>query len=267
MVAEGLSPDDPDFDISGGDDVTALLLAEEWHFWHRARNRVILRRLAGLGILPGKKLLELGCGAGCVASALAQAGYQVTGVEGHRPLVDVACRRAHGAAFVCHDLRQGPPPLADAGAFDAVGLFDVIEHVERPQGLLTTALDLAAPTGMVIGTVPALMSLWSRIDEHAGHKTRYSRASLRTLLTNLGDVEVIEIGPFFRSLVPLVWVQRRVVGRHGDNSSAARNLAVPWSPVNHLLDRLCALEERFSPLWRVVDLPGASLWFALRRHS
>jgi hypothetical protein len=44
------------------------------------------------------------------------------------------------------------------------------------------ALERARFGGLVVGTVPALMSLWSCIDEHSGHKTRYSAAALRATL-------------------------------------------------------------------------------------
>lgn len=267
MTDVGLAPDDPDFDISGGEDVKALLQAEERHFWHRARNRFIVNRLRAIGVCPGKRVLELGCGAGCVAAALARAGYDVTGVEGHVPLLEVARQRTGSASFVCHDLRSGPPPLANAAPFDAVALFDVIEHVDDPAHLLLMAAELAGTHGMVVGTVPALMSLWSGIDVHAGHKTRYSEAGLKALFAELPGIRTVEIVPFFRVLVPMLWLQRRVVGRHGDTPSAARNLAVPWSPINTALGVMCTMEERLAPVWTRIGVPGASLWFCLARSG
>src|SRR5881394_2344159 len=92
--SRGLSPDDPSFDISDERDVTALLLAEKKHFWHRSRNHFIASSLERLGVRPGARVVELGCGAGCVAADLAARGYDLTGVDGHRALVDVASTRA-----------------------------------------------------------------------------------------------------------------------------------------------------------------------------
>jgi 2-polyprenyl-3-methyl-5-hydroxy-6-metoxy-1,4-benzoquinol methylase len=263
----GLAPNDPAFDISHDADLAALLFAEEHHFWHRARNRVILHRLRSIGIAPGQSVLELGCGAGSVASSLARHGYRVTGIEGHPALVEVAKRRCRIASFLCRDLRSGLPASGDRGPFDAVALFDVIEHLDDPAALLQMALGCVRDGGVVVGTVPALMFLWSGIDEHSGHKTRYSASSLRVQLGRVAHAKVVEIGAFFRSLVPILWAQRLVVGRRGDGPSSARNLAVPWAPVNMALDALCRIEERMSPLCDRVGIPGASLWFAIRREQ
>jgi 2-polyprenyl-3-methyl-5-hydroxy-6-metoxy-1,4-benzoquinol methylase len=44
----------------------------------------------------------------------------------------------------------------DESDFDAVGLFDVIEHLDDPGSALRLALRLAKLGGFVVGTVPAL---------------------------------------------------------------------------------------------------------------
>jgi SAM-dependent methyltransferase len=264
-----LRPDDAAFDISDEADVRALLRAEETHFWHRARNRFIRRKIEALGVHPGARILELGCGAGCVSAELARAGYEVTGVDGHRTLLAVACTRAPQARFFCHDLRRTLPDI-ERGAFDVVGLFDVIEHLDDPLQAITDALAFLKPGGHVVGTVPALMALWSSIDEHAGHRTRYSADSLGTLLARLRSAKVREIAPFFRVLVPLVWMQRRLVGksRGADRSAHAaasvQNLRVPPAPINAGLLAMVTAEHALAPLLRRVTIPGASLWFVIR---
>jgi SAM-dependent methyltransferase len=262
-----LAPDDASFDISDAADVGALLAAEEAHFWHRARNRFIRRKIADLGVPPRARVLELGCGAGCVSSDLARAGYEVTGIDGHRSLLAVACTRAPTARFLCHDLRRGLPDL-ERGTFDVVGLFDVIEHLDDPLSALSAAATLAKPGGHVVGTVPALMSLWSSIDEHAGHKIRYSEETLSATLAGVRGARVLEIAPFFRSLVPLVWVQRRMLGKSGRTDqrehvqASVQNLRVPPLPINAALLAMVSAEHAFSRALRV-PLPGASLWFTL----
>jgi SAM-dependent methyltransferase len=265
-----LSPDDAAFDISDEDDVRALLRAEDGHFWHRARNRFIHAKIEALGVTKGARILELGCGAGCVSAALSRAGYDVVGVDGHRSLLGVACTRAPRARFFCHDLRRGLPDL-ERGSFDVVGLFDVIEHLDDPLRALSDALVFAKPGGWVVGTVPALMALWSSIDEHAGHKTRYSERTLATTLSRLDGATVHEIAPFFRSLVPLVWAQRRLLGKSSEAearvhaAASVQNLRVPPRPVNAVLLAMVSGEHALAPFLRRVTLPGASLWFSLVR--
>ena len=48
----------------------ALWQMEDGHFWHRARNRWILRKLAERGMPAGGAFLEIGCGSGAVTRAL-----------------------------------------------------------------------------------------------------------------------------------------------------------------------------------------------------
>jgi 2-polyprenyl-3-methyl-5-hydroxy-6-metoxy-1,4-benzoquinol methylase len=270
--ASELRPDDTAFDISDEADVRALLRAEEAHFWHKARNRFICGKVGKLGVLPGARILELGCGAGCVSAELSRAGYHVTGVDGHRFLLGVACTRAPQARFFCHDLRRGLPDL-EQGAFDVVGLFDVIEHLDDPQQALADALCFAKPGGYVVGTVPALMALWSSIDEHAGHKTRYSAKGLQKTLAALAGAKVLEIAPFFRSLVPLVWVQRRFLSQTSDAdrsdhaAASVQNLRVPPEPINIGLLAVVSVEHALASWLGTLRVPGTSLWFSLRRGA
>jgi len=268
-AASELEPDDAAFDISDEADVRALLRAEEAHFWHRARNRFIRRKIESLGVRAGAPVLELGCGAGCVSAELARAGYEVTGVDGHRSLLAVACRRAPRARFFCHDLRRGLPDI-ERGAFDVVGLFDVIEHLDDPLRALDDAVRFAKPGGHVVGTVPASMSLWSSIDVHAGHKTRYSARTLGSMLDGVKGARVIAITPFFRSLVPLLWAQRRWIGKPGHAAArehaaaAVHNMRVPPFPINAALLAITTAEHTLAPLLGNAAPPGASLWFALK---
>ena len=270
--ASELRPDDAAFDISDEADVRALLRAEDAHFWHKARNRFIRRKVEELGVLPEARILELGCGAGCVSAELTRAGYRVTGVDGHRSLLGVACTRAPEARFFCHDLRRGSPDL-ELAAFDVVGLFDVIEHLDEPLRALADALRFAKPGGHVVGTVPALMALWSSIDEHAGHKTRYSAESLAATLSGLEGATVLAITPFFRSLVPLVWMQRRLLSKSStadrrDHAAASvQNLRVPPRPINAGLLALVTAEHALAARLGRIRIPGASLWFSVRRDQ
>jgi hypothetical protein len=140
----------------------------------------------------------------------------------------------------------------------------VIEHLDRPEDALDRAASFVRPGGYVVGTVPALMALWSGIDEHAGHKIRYSRATLRDVLSRAKGASIVEIEPFFRTLVPMMWAQRKLVGRRGTAAEAAQNLAVPAAPVNAALYSLVTLEHAAARALGTLPFPGASLWFALR---
>lgn len=261
-VISELAEDEPSFDVRG-DAIAELTAAEDAHFWHRTRNRIIADKLARLGLGPCR-LVELGCGAGAVAAHLSARGHDVVGVEGHRRLVEIAAERAPSASFWVHDLRRGTHelPVRD---FDVAALFDVLEHLDEPVSALENALTLVRPRGFVVGTVPASMRLWSAVDERAGHKLRYSRRSLQPVLGAVRGAEVVEITPFFRTLVPLLLVQRRIFARKADAIGTRTNLSVPPKPINAALARLAEMENALSTWLDRLPVEGASLWFALRK--
>jgi 2-polyprenyl-3-methyl-5-hydroxy-6-metoxy-1,4-benzoquinol methylase len=264
-VSSTLPPDHTDYRVDDTQALAALSRAEDEHFWHRARNEFIVARLKALGC--GPRLIELGCGGGVVVKALSTAGFTVVGVDGHVARLTEAARRAPTAEFIAHDLSRGPAPV-EQGAFDAVAFFDVIEHLDAPRPVLEEALELLRPGGLLVGTVPALMGLWSRVDERSGHKRRYSRATLTATLAQVAGARLVEVVDFNRHLVPLTWLQRRWLERtRHDDAVLAEGLAVPSAPVNGSLLVASHVERRLEPLLRHLPLPGASLWFALERGA
>ena len=85
-----------------------------------------------LDLAPGARLLDLCCGQGRHAVPLAQLGFQVTGLDLSRPLLDraaaVAAGRGRRVALVEADMRR--LPFADA-SFDAVlNLFNAFGYLE-----------------------------------------------------------------------------------------------------------------------------------------
>src|SRR2546428_8235435 len=91
--------------------------------WDSGLPSAELVRVLDAGLLPGKTVLEIGCGTGTNAIALARRGYRVTAVD----FVDLAVRRARPQAQqagVEIDFRVG-----DATRIDPGGPYDVV--VER----------------------------------------------------------------------------------------------------------------------------------------
>jgi Methyltransferase domain len=112
-------------------------------------------------------------------------------------------------------------------SFGAVGAFDVIEHIERPEGFCDEIASILSRDGMLYATVPAGQWLWSSADRDAGHYRRYSEASLRRLLEPRFDVVYLTF--FFRPLLLPLFLFRALPYRLG----LARNRPILSTAVEH----------------------------------
>jgi SAM-dependent methyltransferase len=259
--------DATEFDISDPAIVQAYATSEREHFWFRARNRQLHDFLRRDGVVPPARVLDVGCGMGGVMTGLLDGGYEVTGVELHADLGRIAARANPGAKVYALDVHALPEPFLAEVPFDVVGVFDVIEHLDDPVSFLRACARLVRPGGRLVGTVPALMVLWSDYDALGSHRLRYDRRSLSSVFEQLGlHLEKTEY--FFQTLLPGMLVRRALVGRGAAKTAqTTRNvsetsLRPPSQPLNRAFAAICDLERfcrRHLPLGLV---PGSSLWFS-----
>ena len=165
------------------DPAYAAVHAEEdrAHWWFLGRRAVILAEMARRLPATRARMAELGCGSGGMLEALSRFGTAV-GVE-----TDATLRaRAQERGL---DVRAGALPDAiplHPGRWDAVCLFDVLEHVDDEAGALAACRRLLVPGGRLFVTVPAYAWLWSRHDELLGHRRRYTARALRQVAERAG---------------------------------------------------------------------------------
>lgn len=239
--------------------VSGLWEMENRHFWHSARNRWLAKALAAHALPAGARFLDVGCGSGAVAGFLHRAGFRVVGVDTAEPLLRKAHERCPDVTFVVGRVEHLP---IGGRPFDAVGAFDVLEHLDDPDALLGDALRYLKPGGLVIATVPGLRSLHSAIDDLSGHKRRYEPGELAELLRRAGLTDVEERG-IFRATTPVV---RRMRSRTPVEELTAEqrqaimlaNVRVPTPVVNRAFGLLCAAERSIG-FGRAVGRGGGSL--------
>jgi len=102
-------------------------------------------RLRAAGLPDGGRILDLGCAQGDFLAFAAERGYAVVGVDLNPALAE----RARERGFTVHtgDLRDVAGALGPT--FDAVTLWDVIEHVDDPAAVLAACRLVLRPGGLV----------------------------------------------------------------------------------------------------------------------
>ena len=181
-----------------------LAQLESANFWFSARNRLLIQML-GSYFPHGRKLLELGCGTGYVLSGIAEAFPHVAlaGSELFAEGLPFASRRVPAASMFQMDARAIP----FENEFDVVGAFDVLEHIDEDERVLSQMHQAVATGGGIMLTVPQHRFLWSQQDEYACHVRRYEAADLRRKVEGAG-FEVVRMTSFVSLLLPVMYLAR-----------------------------------------------------------
>ena len=92
---------------------------------------------------------------------------------------------------------------------DAVGLFDVIEHIEDDKAFLTGLAQYLPSGSHIYITVPAHQWLWSEVDDESGHYRRYNLEMFKKLAKDCG-LEYTYGSYIFLYLPPIMGVLRAI---------------------------------------------------------
>jgi SAM-dependent methyltransferase len=236
----------------------ALRALEAGSFWFRARNAMVMEAIERHFPLA-RDFAEIGCGTGFVLEGLAagRPGLRLTGADAFSRGLAFARGRVSGARFVRADARS----LPFREAFDAVGAFDVLEHIDDDEAVLVEMAGAVKPGGGLLLTVPQHPRLWSPADEQAGHVRRYSRKELIGKVRGAG-FEVVAVTGFVSLLLPALAALRLAKKRRPAGASLA-GLALPRA-LDAFLGAVMALERRV--ILGGFSFPfGGSLFLAARR--
>jgi SAM-dependent methyltransferase len=234
-----------------------LAALEPTSFWFRGRNKLILWAI-DRWFPNGRSFLEVGCGTGYVLSAILGSwpDLEAVGAELFPEGLRVARRRLKGVPLAQMDARS----LGVEGAFDVVGAFDVLEHIDRDEEALKAMLTALRPGGGLVVTVPQHRWLWSEADEFAGHARRYTRRELTHKLLDAG-FELLWTTSFLTLLLPVISASRLITRRRP--YSLEREFGLPRS-IDRLFERSLDLER--AAMSRGVSFPaGGSLLVVAQR--
>ena len=235
-----------------------LFALEERSFWFRGRSNLIEWALARY-FPEARDLLEVGCGTGYVLDRLRRA-FPSLALSGSELFAEgLACARARLGEAV--PLRQAD--ATDLGlqqAFDMVGAFDVIEHIEDDRRVLANLHAALRPGGGLLLTVPQHAWLWSATDVAAHHRRRYARKDLHARLHEAG-FEVLRMTSFVTLLLPAMLLARR--RQREGMAEVEAELDLP-APLNAIGGATLAIEAFLIRLG--LDLPvGGSLLAVARK--
>ena len=171
--------------------------------------------------LRNAKILDIGCGGGLFLSLLKQREAQVIGIE----LSDSRAQYAkikHGLEINKHPIESDFWQKRYSQHFDAVTLWDVIEHVNYPRQTLQSAANVLKPGGLLLIDTPCRDSFYHQFGEFTykltrgkyptflnamysshlfGHKQIFSTTEMKTLFEAIG-LEVIDLHKFHELSFP-----------------------------------------------------------------
>jgi ubiquinone/menaquinone biosynthesis C-methylase UbiE len=177
---------------------------EKTHFWFKPRAKLLKKLLNTMSSQKELKILELGSGSGHFTNSI-NSNHDIYGIEGHMEFLNIARREGTNVNYFHCDISN--IPFAD-NQFDIILAFDVLEHTDSKK-LLDEAYRLTKPKGQILISVPAFPCLWSKVDEQAGHRLRYTINQMKKELVESGW-NMYRKTYYQMLLFPVVFISRKL---------------------------------------------------------
>lgn len=180
--------------------------------------------------LPNARVLDIGCGGGLFLSLLKEEGAQVKGIELNDSRASYAATK--------HSLEIHKQPIESdfwqkgyENSFDAVTLWDVIEHVNYPLQTLRSAVHVLKPGGLLFIDTPCRDSFYHRAGEATyrlsgsrfptflnamysshlfGHKQIFSTGEMKDLFASVG-LKIVQLRKFHELSFPYEFYLRKLL--------------------------------------------------------
>jgi len=234
-------------------------LAREDHFWMQWRLRAFLKQLKDqkIDINSPQRVLEIGCGDGVLRRQLeAETSWVIDGADINlEALKRTPALRGETFFYDIFDRRPG-----FEGHYDAIILFDVLEHIADEKAFLNACLFHLKRGGILFINVPALQSLYSRYDEAVGHLRRYDTSMMDSLIKSTG-LRSVDTRYWGFSMLPLLALRKRMVKNElPSQETIKKGFEPPGKAANMIMKIVMNLETSMLSQ----PLSGSSLLAAVR---
>ncbi|MBS4045391.1 MAG: class I SAM-dependent methyltransferase [Alphaproteobacteria bacterium] len=241
----------------------AMLEATMW--WYRALHARLLRRIARLGLPPGARLLDAGCGTGGLLARLTaqRPDLDLQGLEYDAEAAALARSKLPGRDPGKLQVGSVNAMPYGGGAFDVIVSADVLCHaaVDEPAAL-AEFLRCLTPGGTLLLNLPAYQWMASAHDAHVHNKRRYTLGLARDRLAAAGFTCIS--GGYWNSLLfPLMLLHRLTAGKEKSEGGGSDVKPFPaWQ--DRLFYAVTVLEQRLADLG--LHLPfGGSVWIEAKK--
>lgn len=119
---------------------------------------IYIEWLLNLGLQPGARILDVGCGAGTLVVNLKDAGFQAVGID---PFISQPVTCSNGTKVLKQSLEE------TAGRYDCIMLHHCLEHMAAPRDTFAHLERLLQPAGSLLIRIPVTGThAWRTYGEH-----------------------------------------------------------------------------------------------------
>jgi len=204
------------------------------HWFYVGKRRIVRHWIDRFVKLePSDLLVDAGMGTGTWLVEMSSQ-CRVLGIDDYQESLDIAIPRIEKVDGTVLKSKLDHVDLPD-GIARVVTMMDVIEHLDDDAAAVREMTRITAPGGLIVITVPALMTLWSDWDVILHHRRRYGKRQFEALF-DPDRLEILHCAYFNSLVLPLVWAVRfwrRLVPVRSGGQRAEERIP-PW-PINAIL--------------------------------
>jgi len=237
----------------------------------RDRHAAVLAWIDSLKLAPGSSVLEVGCGAGFMAVALAQRGFHVQAFDSSEAMIEQARRNAEESLtndLLTLKVRDVYSLDFSDDSFDLVLAIGVIPWLERLEPAIQEMVRVIKPGGYIILTTANRMGLMSILDPWRNPAFEPFKRRFKELLNSIAHRNFSPSMSFHtnrfidKTLARQKCIKNRSMARGFGFSLHNRSiLPEPFgTQIHHLLQRLA---DRNVPVFRSIGMA----YFVLARKK